>query len=434
MSAITVPFSVQLKHRETGNKLKFADIVSRDKERARLYVNNLRAGHGPQVAAHSRRHHHHHHHHTSSSNTDASTGGGAQAPMSGAPTASDPTTGQPISVGVTDAAVTYTAAVGVGSPATTYTLLIDTGSSNTWVGAGKKYVKTSTSHSTGDSVNVSYGSGSFSGTEFTDTVTVGKGLVIKNQSIGDASTAQGFSDVDGIIGIGPVDLTSGTVSNTSSVPTVTDNLFSQGTIPSNSLGISYVPSTTTGVVNGELTFGGTDNTKFENQITFVPITKTSPASQFWGIDQSVAYGTKSILNSTSGIVDTGTTLILIATEAFQAYEKATGATMDNTTGLLTLPASGFAKLQDLNFSIGGTTFTLTPDAQVWPVALNAELGGNPGQIYLVVSDLGSSIGQGLDFINGFTFLQRFYSVFDTGKAQVGLANTDFTTDVINNPQ
>ncbi|KLO14788.1 acid protease [Schizopora paradoxa] len=432
MSAQTVRFNVHLKHRQTGEKLKFADIVARDKTRARLYVDNLRAGHGPKgVEAHKRRHHHHGHH---SSNTDASTGGDAQAPISNAPTARDPSTGQPISVGVTDAAVTYTANVGVGSPATDYTLLIDTGSSNTWVGAGKKYVKTKTSKSTGDSVSVSYGSGSFSGTEFTDTVTVGPGLVITNQSIGVSSRDQGFDDVDGIIGIGPVDLTEGTVSNTSSVPTVTDNLFSQGTIPSNSLGISYEPSSTSGVENGELTFGGTDNTKFENQITFTPISKTSPASEFWGIDQTVAYGNKTILSTTSGIVDTGTTLLLLATEAFDAYQKATGATLDNTTGLLTLPASDFEKLQDLNFSIGGTTFTLTPDAQVWPVALNEELGGEAGKIYLVTSDLGSSIGQGLDFIDGFVFLQRFYSVFDTTNAQVGLANTEFTTEVINNPQ
>lgn len=61
--------------------------------------------------------------------------------------------------------MTYTASVGVGSPATDYTLLIDTGSSNTWLGAGKAYVKTSTSSSTGKSVSVTYGSGSFSGTE-----------------------------------------------------------------------------------------------------------------------------------------------------------------------------------------------------------------------------------------------------------------------------
>ncbi len=49
-------------------------------------------------------------------------------------------------------AVTYTASVGVGSPVTDYTLLIDTGSSNTWVGADKKYNRTSTSKNTGKSV------------------------------------------------------------------------------------------------------------------------------------------------------------------------------------------------------------------------------------------------------------------------------------------
>ena len=39
--------------------------------------------------------------------------------------------------------------------------------------------------------------------------------------------------------------------------------------------------------------------------TCSPITTTSPASNFWGIDQSVEYGTTTILNTTAGIVDTG---------------------------------------------------------------------------------------------------------------------------------
>ena len=47
----------------------------------------------------------------------------------------------------------------------TDTLLIDTGSSNTWLGASKAYSKTSTSKSTGQNVSVTYGSGSFNGTE-----------------------------------------------------------------------------------------------------------------------------------------------------------------------------------------------------------------------------------------------------------------------------
>jgi cathepsin E len=106
-------------------------------------------------------------------------------------------------------------------------LIVDTGSSNTWVGSGRAYVRTGTSTSTGDRVGVTYGSGSFSGTEFIDQVTLGSGLVIPRQSIGVASTSSGFDGVDGILGIGPVDLTQGTVSGVGSVPTVTDNLFSQ---------------------------------------------------------------------------------------------------------------------------------------------------------------------------------------------------------------
>ena len=110
------------------------------------------------------------------------------------------------------------------------TLQVDTGSSNTWVGAGKAYVNTSTSTNTGKSVSVAYGSGFFSGTEYIDQVTLASGLVISNQSIGVASQAEGFNGYDGILGIGPVDLTEGTVSSTDSVPTVTDNLFSQVSI------------------------------------------------------------------------------------------------------------------------------------------------------------------------------------------------------------
>jgi hypothetical protein len=96
----------------------------------------------------------------------------------------------------------------------------------------------------------------------TDTVTLASDLVIQNQSIGVASSAQGFDDVDGILGIGPVDLTSGTLSTGQPVPTVTDNLFSQGTISSDLIGISYEPTTSEGDTNGELNFGSIDDSKY----------------------------------------------------------------------------------------------------------------------------------------------------------------------------
>ncbi|KAJ7791223.1 acid protease [Mycena olivaceomarginata] len=394
------------------------NVLAADQARAAKFLSGVHP-HGPK--AFRSRHKVHHHHHNFR-NIDPVSGGGSDAASGDAGDPQAPPAAGDSSVDVTDAAVTYTISVGVGSPPTQYTLLIDTGSSNTWIGADKAYEPTSTSTDTRNTVNVSYGSGSFTGTEYTDEVTLGPDLVIQKQSIGVASKATGFNDVDGILGIGPVDLTSSTVNSTSSVPTVTDNLFKQGTIPTESIGISYIPTTSASdAANGELTFGGTDSAKFMGNISYVPITTTSPASNYWGIDQSISYGTDNpILNLTAGIVDTGTTLLLLATDAFQAYQQATGATADSTTGLLTLTESQFENLQSLFFQIGDQTLELTPNAQIWPRSLNSTLGGDDDKIYLITADLGSNSGSGLDFIDGFGFLQRFYSVYDTTNSQVGL--------------
>lgn len=94
---------------------------------------------------------------------------------------------------------------------------LDLPASNTWCGAQSRCEGTSTGKSTGGRVSVSYGSGSFSGSEYTDVVEFG-GLTVQSQSIGAASSAQGFQGVDGILGLGPVELTESTVSNVNSVP------------------------------------------------------------------------------------------------------------------------------------------------------------------------------------------------------------------------
>ena len=60
---------------------------------------------------------------------------------------------------------------------------IDTGSSNTWVGADKKYKKTKTSKDTGKTIQVSYGSGQFSGEEYTDTVDLGMVLLLRSKAL-----------------------------------------------------------------------------------------------------------------------------------------------------------------------------------------------------------------------------------------------------------
>ncbi|KAI9070303.1 acid protease [Trametes sanguinea] len=339
---------------------------------------------------------------------------------------------------ITNEAVDYVASVGVGNPPTEYSLLIDTGSSNTWVGAGKAFARTNTTKDTGNLVEVTYGSGFVFGTsrvEFTDQVTLAPGLVIQDQSIGAAIESQGFDGVDGIIGIGPVDLTCGTLipALTDCIPTVTDNAFTQGLIPAHEIGISFAPTQSLEATNGELTFGGIDESKFTGPLNFVPITSTSPANEFLGIDQSVTYGPDGtvVLAATSGITDTGTTLLLLASDAFATYQSLTGGVLDNDTGLLKLNQTQFANLQSLFFHIGDTTYEFTPNAQLWPRALNTAIGGQADAIYLIVSDLGSLSGEGLDFINGMTFLERFYYVFDIANSRVGFATTKFTDATTN---
>ena len=69
---------------------------------------------------------------------------------------------------------------------------------------------------------------------------------------------------------------------------------------------------------------------------------------------------------------------------------------------------------------------MTANAQLWPRSLNSLIGGTASGIYLIVNDIGSDSGSGLDFINGLTFLERFYLVLDTANKRIGLANTTFT--------
>ena len=99
----------------------------------------------------------------------------------------------------------------------------------------------------------------------------------------------------------------------STVPTVMDDLYAQGKIQSEVFAVSFAPTTTEPNGNGVISFGGVDESKYNGEITYVPITKGAPASRYWGIDMGVSYGAygKEILRSGSGIVDTGSTLFLL---------------------------------------------------------------------------------------------------------------------------
>jgi len=346
----------------------------------------------------------------------------------------DSSTNVPLNVNLSQGL--YTASIGVGSPPTTFNLIIDTGSSNTWVGANTAYVVTSTSMKTSDGLNETYGSGFVMGTQYTDSVTIATGLVISAQSIGVASNSSGIFPLDGILGVGPDDLTLGTLipNNSDVIPTVTDNLFSQGLIGQKLIAVSFEPPTSASVTNGELTFGGTDSTKFTGDITYTPITTSFPSSTFWGVDASFQYGNSSattILATTAGFVDTGTTLLGLTSDAYNLYLQATGGVSDSTTGHVQITPAQYDSLESLFFEIGGTSFELTPNAQIFPRSLNSLIGGTSDFVYLNVFDMGAPAPETSDFVIGLQALERFYTVFDTTNQRVGFATTPFTNATTN---
>ncbi|KAG2360600.1 aspartic peptidase A1 [Suillus spraguei] len=341
----------------------------------------------------------------------------------------------------------FITAVAIGSPPTTYYLIVDTGSSHTWVGASTDYVETTSSVDTRQEFEIVLDpTTSFSGTEYLDTVTLGSGIAVHQQSIGvinsdsedtpTDSTETGVTanvPIDGILGIGPVGLTVGTLtqSPTTKIPTVTDNLYKQGAISQDIVSVFIQPSNPQTEVQGQLTFGGTDATMYTGSIAYTPITTTSPASNFWGIDGSITYNSNMILSSSAGFFNSGISFILIATGMYPKYKSATGAALDGKTGLLTISSVKYRALKNLDFHIGAETYSLTPNAQIWPRSLNSNINGASDVIYLIVNDIGTHSGKGTNFICGLAFLQRFYSVFDTANSQVGLAKTLFTDATTN---
>ncbi|TGO57000.1 hypothetical protein BOTNAR_0211g00060 [Botryotinia narcissicola] len=316
---------------------------------------------------------------------------------------------------VTNDDVSYVAPVVIGGA--TYSLIVDTGSSNTWCGAQSSCEKSSTGVASGGTVSVSYGSGSFSGREYTDVVSFG-GLTVKSQSIGAATSASGFSTVDGILGVGPVDLTEGTVSGLSTVPTFMDNLKSQGSIASEVLGVYFKPESGSDDddTNGELTFGGVDTTKYTGALTYFPKATSGDASSYWGINiAGFTYGTTSLATSATGIVDTGTTLIYIPTAAYNKFLTATGGRTESASGLAV-----FTTKPTANFSIkfGTTTYTLTPAQYLVPTPQYSTFGLTSGKYYAWINDGRSS---GVNTIIGQKFLEQYYSVFDTTNSRIGFA-------------
>ncbi|CZT01171.1 hypothetical protein WAI453_009573 [Rhynchosporium graminicola] len=308
----------------------------------------------------------------------------------------------------------YAAPVTIGGEI--WMLQMDTGSSTTWIGAQKTYTKSATGTWTGHRVRVTYGTSTFSGVEYLERVSFA-GLTVNAQSIG-VATYPGDAEADGFLGLGPLPAKTNVVGKTN-VPTFMNNLMAQKSIQTEVFAISFRPlvGARNSEVNGELTIGGVDPSKFKGPLTYFPRLKSGRGSLYWGIQVTkFSYGS-TVLSAglSTGIVDTGTVITWIPTVAFNAFVKASGAGTDNDNEV---PDWVKKPTLDLGITIGSTTYTLTPDQYLVPAAQYANLGLVPGKYYAFLQDGGS---YGVNTILGQKFLEYYYSVYDKTNARVGFA-------------
>ncbi|KAF9297058.1 extracellular aspartic proteinase [Linnemannia elongata] len=312
----------------------------------------------------------------------------------------------------------YYGTVAVGTPAQNFKLDFDTGSSDIWFPSSsctttackahnRFYSSRSTSYQAdGRKWSIAYGDGSTaSGILGSDLVNVG-GISVR-QTIGLAtreSSQFGSSPEDGLFGLG-----FNTIESVSGVKTFLDNAIAAGALAQPVVSVFLPSERLFNGQGGEYLFGGIDSTKYTGSLTYVPVTQKG----YWQIlVQDASYNGVSLGQTSQGIVDTGTTLIIVGDAAAAAiHSKIPGSVNDPNNGWL-VPCSASSSTANIGFKLGGVTFNV-------PVADLAyeDLGDGSGNCFSGVQG-----GQDGLWILGDVFIKNNYCVFSqTSSPSIGIA-------------
>jgi hypothetical protein len=311
----------------------------------------------------------------------------------------------------------YYGNIEVGTPGQKFRVIFDTGSSNLWVpsssctGCGGRYFfkknrlneqSSSTYKSSTDPFAIRYGSGPVSGKFGQDTVSV-EGIKVTDQKLGVISNAKGLGmayaigQFDGILGLG---FSSISISN---VPTFMDNAISQGDLDQSVFGF-YLGKDGG---DGELTIGGVDDNKFTGNFHEVPLLSAS----YWEVTvDSIDMGTN-IASKTTGIIDSGTTLLTGPSKEVRAIARAAGAKR-LLKGQYTIACEKADSVPDLSFTLAGKKFTIPGKDLVMKSGSTCLFG---------IMELNLESESAPKWIMGDMFMRKYYTKFDVENKMVGFA-------------
>lgn len=318
----------------------------------------------------------------------------------------------------------YLATLQLGTPPREFRLLMDSGSADMWVGgeacqsqAGGGCgnhnflgAKSSTSFKdVGRTFQVTYGTGQVAGNIITDDVVMA-GLKLPAHTFGAATVesvefSSNDTPFDGLVG-----LAKSTLSN-QKVDTPPESLAKAGLIQS-AITSYKIPRLADGKNDGEITFGGIDETKIDTATakTMDNVNKNG----FWEVPFTASVGGKDLgLTGRTAILDTGTSLIIAPpADATALHAQIPGAKSDGQGGF-TIPCTTDAQVA---FTMGGQSFSIDPrDLLFVPVNQN-NLQGD-----CVSGIMSGQIGGPQEWLVGDVFLKNVYFSHDVGKNAITLA-------------
>lgn len=312
----------------------------------------------------------------------------------------------------------YYGVVKIGSPPQEFQVIYDTGSSNLWVpevgcvhcgyrlihGGKNKYdAKTSSTFvEDGTDFSIQYGSGAVSGKYAQETIVLANDISVDEQKFATIHDAGGmgiaytFSYFDGILGLGFDSISVGGVS------TVFHNAIKQGKVEKPMFAF-YLGDN----ADGELTFGGYDEDKFEgDELTWVKLSETT----YWRIDmEGVKIGGYSS-GKTDAIVDSGTSLIVGPSSDIRSIATEVGA-KPMITGQFTIDCDQVENIPEITWTIDGNDYSIAGKDLV------IESGG-----MCIFAMIGMDFPKpGPQWILGDVFMRKYYTVFDYEGERVGFA-------------
>ncbi|CDW88152.1 cathepsin d [Stylonychia lemnae] len=302
----------------------------------------------------------------------------------------------------------YFVDVEIGTPAQTFTVVPDTGSSNLWVYSSKCYAivcyyhslynaaKSSTYKKNGEKFDITYGSGSISGTVSEDVSNLGG--THSHIGFGEITSVSGASfyasQMSGILGLAYDTISVDKIPTFIDQSDLTDKSFAFYLHSNPDASYMTIPGYDTDAVgNNEFTFHNVVEQRYYSlNLTGLKQGDTSIPS-----------------NNFKAVIDSGTSVLVGPNSLVNPLIK--GITVNDD-------CSGLDKLPTITFQIDNLDYTLTPNDYVLQVTQGSDTE-------CVLAVMGQDFPAGFDyFILGDTFMRKFYSYFDKKNNRVGFINAE----------